>query len=388
MLVGSDYDTIDYRKALELKELRKWPSCKCNFSWFFQILVWIMIIATITTHIIFSNTLIFYCCVIGFVVCYIIYIIIEVCNCAFWIDVCDMRSVYDIYEAIRGIISDCPSITFKYESSHIETRTETISHGDNDTYYKNYERKVITNSDSFTMPYYSIRDVSGLLYLNCNKNDVYKKHYIRFRILYDINFADAISYMDYQKYKMDFYKKERPKDDNNSYYESRCKFNQCYFAKIDNGDSCSDNVWYLFLSAIFTVSEFYKLYLDSMIIDQTFIIRKIVSTRYDLSQPIYNKKYEELNPRLDLIKEQYSFGPRVNLKEFAINNLPTEEELEKAKIYENKVPNYIISTGDKKIPNGAIIKNSNHYDYDREFIHMEKDLETNEINTIERAYTK
>ena len=45
--------------------------------------------------------------------------------------------------------------------------------------------------ETYLFHYYSERDVSGLLYLECNSPE--KKHYIQLDIDTEINFADAIS---------------------------------------------------------------------------------------------------------------------------------------------------------------------------------------------------
>ena len=112
-----------------------------------------------------------------------------------------------------------------------------------------------------------------------------------------------------------------------------------------------------------------------------------------ICQPIYDSKYEKLNPRLDLIKKQNTYEPNDYnyLNELVINKLPTEEELEKAKIYENKVPKYIISNGDKNFPNSVIINKRIYYNYDRDLtklISYLRNKEAKQINTIEQTPTK
>jgi hypothetical protein len=107
--------------------------------------------------------------------------------------------------------------------------------------------------------------------------------------------------------------------------------------------------------------EFYKLYYNSLCIRQIYRIRKLVSTRYDLNQPIY----QAFIPQLDLITQQYNF-------EFAdynyINNdfhlvAPTTQELEKAKIYQSRVPDYKISSGGGKIHAGVVLDDPSYSSY-------------------------
>ena len=71
------------------------------------------------------------------------------------------------------------------------------------------------------MPYYSARDVSGLFYLNCDEAYIKKKMYITLELKEEINFADNISYMDYEYYKEQFWKKNRFRDVYMDFNETR-----------------------------------------------------------------------------------------------------------------------------------------------------------------------
>lgn len=114
----------------------------------------------------------------------------------------------------------------------------------------------------------------------------------------------------------------------------------------------SNKFFWFFLATLLTLGEIYTIYLNSCSIKQSFKIRKIISTRYDLNQV----KYDDFSPRLDLINEQHNYESKdyiytdnkYNLK------LPTEEELKLAEKYKNKVPNYKISKGGQ-IHEGVII---------------------------------
>ena len=68
-----------------------------------------------------------------------------------------------------------------------------------------------------------------------------KKAYIKLHLKTEINFADAISYMDYIQQKDAFYRRNRPKDDYMDLKESRTVPNleeynllQIYIHKITN----------------------------------------------------------------------------------------------------------------------------------------------------------
>ena len=98
------------------------------------------------------------------------------------------------------------------------------------------------------------------------------------------------------------------------------------------------NHWIFLLFAFLTFGEFYKAYVSSLSVSQKFKIRKLVSTRYDLSQSIFNEKYYKFNPQIDLISNNIIFEPQdyIYLNEFQKPNMPTEEEIKAAKEYQNK----------------------------------------------------
>ena len=98
------------------------------------------------------------------------------------------------------------------------------------------------------------------------------------------------------------------------------------------------NHWIFLLFAFLTFGEFYKAYVSSLSISQKFKIRKLVSTRYDLSQSIFNEKYYKFNPQIDLISNNIIFEPQdyIYLNEFQKPNMPTEVEIKAAKEYQNK----------------------------------------------------
>ena len=105
------------------------------------------------------------------------------------------------------------------------------------------------------------------------------------------------------------------------------------------------------------------MYFNSLCITQHYKIRKLVSTRYDLNQPTY----EDFIPLIDvLISQQYNFEAEYYNY---INNsyqlvLPTPEELELARKYQDQVPDYKISSGEGKIHAGVIIDNPSYSSYD------------------------
>ena len=225
--------------------------------------------------------------------------------------------------------------------------------------------KVVTHSENYTLPYYSERDVSGLFYLDIGRAKVNSKQYIQLELIEEINFADAISYMDYEYQKDMFWRRNRFRDSLFDFTESRIipgMINNTLVRLTPSEPCCINTCIYIFFTII-PFCEFYKLYFDSFCIYQSFRIRKLVSTRYDLNQPIY----QSFIPQLNLISQQYVYNPEdYNF----LNNqykveVPTAKQLKKATKYKDKIPDYKISSGGGKFYAGVIIDDPSYSSYNK-----------------------
>lgn len=129
----------------------------------------------------------------------------------------------------------------------------------------------------------------------------------------------------------------------------------------------------------------FKFYLHS----QTFRVRKIVSTRYNLLDQEYSSKYETLRPSLSLNSQIYQY----NEQDIGIINEsnkmapPSIEELEKAKQYQNYIPNYQLNNTEGSVivgnMNNEIINDipSQSYDNTENNINIQM---SNNINYLEK----
>ena len=130
--------------------------------------------------------------------------------------------------------------------------------------------------------------------------------------------------------------------------------------KLHDKESCMINFFWFFIFTILTFAEFYKIYFDSCCVFQKFKVRKLISTRYDLNQPVY----QVFVPQIDLISQQYQYDQKYyNYKNDSYDvQLPTQEELEAASKYQDKVPDYQMSSGEGDFHQGVIIDKPG-YDY-------------------------
>ena len=80
------------------------------------------------------------------------------------------------------------------------------------------------------------------------------------------------------------------------------------------------------------MAQIYKKYVDSFCIYQTFKIRKLISTRFNLLSPLYNEQYKQIAPALNLTGtilayDQNSIG--FCSRDFDVRE-PTQDDYEKA----------------------------------------------------------
>ena len=311
------------------------------------------------------------------IIVYILYIIIQFRSTAFSF-LCNKTNESGIKNTLAALIQTFPTISFFCECYHYETvrtysppkkgggrkggskkggkksggkKTVGKSGGGGGrksgggthrtTHYRNVKR--VTWSETVFFPYYSARDVSGLFQLNNSREQAMGKVYIKLEINPEINFADEVSYMDYENFRNNFYNRTRSKDQYMNYRETReVPGLQPYnFVCIRNQEPCGVNICMFIFFTIIPLAELYKCYINSYCLEQHFKIRKIISTRYDLNV-VNQEQYQYLIPSIDVPDQQYAFQP--NNYNYINNDykvkLPTAKEIAQAEQYKNKLPNY------------------------------------------------
>ena len=342
--------------------VQKENNCCYNFfCWFFQIGVWAAIAVNIV-FLVMSNMADKDAAKgayggLGFF--YLFYLILEFCSPTSKY-LCNKSSDAGIYEKMGRHFRTPPEIRFHCECYHYETRHHTRRDSQGRVEHYTTRERVTTYTETYSLPYYSERDVSGLFYLNCEKAYVQKKHYIKLELKEEINFADAISYYDYERAKDRFWRRNRFRDVHFDFTESRVIPGMVHhnLIKMTAKEPCSVSFGLFFVFTLLTFSEFYKSYVNSFCVYQKFKVRKLVSTRYDLNQPVY----QGFVPQINIIIQQFEYQPQdYNY----LNNqyqvqLPTEQELEMAKQYQSKVPDYQLSSGGGQIQAGVIVDNPSY----------------------------
>ena len=191
--------------------------CYKTACWIFQVLSWASLGVSLYFFLTQKNMAPIFS---SFGVCYIVYIILEFCSPSAKY-ICNKSSNQGMYEKMGKHFMTPPVINFKCECYHFETKQHYRTDVEGRREYYTTTETITTYRETYSMPYYSARDVSGLFLLNCDKAIAQRKHYIKLELVEEINFADAISYYDYEKEKDDFWRRNRFRDVHYDFHESR-----------------------------------------------------------------------------------------------------------------------------------------------------------------------
>lgn len=281
---------------------------------------------------------------IGF---YVLYLILEFCSgtCRYLLN---KRSNEGIKAKMGQLFKSRPEIRFYVECYHYETQYYYVRNSRGEQERRSRQVRVVTHRETQFFNYYSVRDISGLLNLNCNIAQIQRKCYIKLELDEEMNFADAISVSDYEREKEEFKERNRYRDDFMDFSEKWSLPGMVHHNLIKIGDyePCTVNFFWYFIFTLFTLAQIYKWHVSSFCIYQNYKIRKIISTRYNLHSEQYDSQYSKFNPQLNLVTLTIDYEPSyyTYLDTSRTVSLPTKEELENAKMYESKVPRYEIYT--------------------------------------------
>lgn len=274
---------------------------------------------------------------------YVLYLILEFCSgtCRYLLN---KRSNEGIKAKMGQLFKSRPEIRFYVECYHYETQYYYVRNSRGEQERRSRQVRVVTHRETQFFNYYSVRDISGLLNLNCNIAQIQRKCYIKLELDEEMNFADAISVSDYEREKEEFKERNRYRDDFMDFSEKWSLPGMVHHNLIKIGDyePCTVNFFWYFIFTLFTLAQIYKWHVSSFCIYQNYKIRKIISTRYNLHSEQYDSQYSKFNPQLNLVTLTIDYEPSyyTYLDTSRTVSLPTKEELENAKMYESKVPRY------------------------------------------------
>ena len=345
-----DYTPISENPPKNVEKNNRYEKDCCCVCWFIQILVWCALVLTIILYKFIED----FTAIPFLIFFYLAYLLFEFSFSPYGNYLRNKNSEKGIYEKMGTLFQTPPEITFECECYHDSDRSNVRAYPDG-LHYDTLKEKIISYKEIYKLPYYTARDVSGLFSLNLGTSNVQKKYYIKLELNEEINFADSITHYDYENEKTNFCRRNRFRDVFFIFKENKQipGVKKYSLVKISNEDPCMAHFYWFCFFTILTFSEFYKLYIDSCCIEQSFTIRKLISTRNDLNQP----EYQESIPKLDLISQQYQYEQNYyNYKNENYNlQIPTNEELEKAKQYQNKIQDYQITNGEGQFKQDIIV---------------------------------
>ena len=281
--------------------------CECEFicGWFFSLLLWILIIMAIiyqnTPYIIFAS------------IFYFQYFYSELCSPT--LKALNSISNQKINTILERLIKGKPNLYLKCECYHNvqknagqTTRTE----------------EVITHSETINFNHISYRDISGQLILNIDVSDLTKKYYIALEIIKKAYLSDNNSISHYYSLKNNIIENNQDRDAYFIYYndidiEGLPNF---YLIKLKDEEPffIANGFWY-FIFTLLTLVEFYKIYVNSLILHQSFIIKKLLSISYDVNT---DQRFNSFNPSFFIKHTNQHFqynNTEINLLHEQINEI-------------------------------------------------------------------
>lgn len=189
---------------------------------------------------------------------YILYLILEFCSgtCRYLLN---KRSNEGIKAKMGQLFKSRPEIRFYVECYHYETQYYYVRNSRGEQERRSRQVRVVTHRETQFFNYYSVRDISGLLNLNCNIAQIQRKCYIKLELDEEMNFADAISVSDYEREKEEFKERNRYRDDFMDFSEKWSLPGMVHHNLIKIGDyePCTVNFFWYFIFTLFTLAQIY-----------------------------------------------------------------------------------------------------------------------------------
>ena len=267
---------------------------------------------------------------------YIWYVIIQFCSPTFHY-LRHKRNDENLYDKMKQLFHTYPQIQFVCESYHYETRTVTTYDSNGIASTRTETVRVVTRVATKFFDYYSSRDVSGLFNLNYDESVIADKLYVKLELFTNIDFADAVTYSDYIREKEQFCDENRHYDLYMDFFQNNIisGLTNYNLINITKDNPCGMSLFYI----------------NSKCIYKSFTIRKLISSRYSLNTEECDNKYDKFDPVISFQDERITL-PSDFISYISKNleqKLPTQEDIESAQQYQDKVFNTQIKTGDEII---------------------------------------
>ena len=296
-------------------------------SWTVQILLWICLVWIIMCRLFIDN---FHITYLPFIIVYTVYLVWNFC-CSETIQYLLNTSVSNtIYQLMESLFYTPARIIFKLQGYHNEIRkTSTNVNGKNNT--KTETVRVNTYSETMNFKYMSWRDVSGKFELNISdfKRDP-NKALVKLKLTLEVELAKDGTQTDFDAQKEYFISKNRNKD---QFYD----FNQIEtldglhlynLVKLSDSGNTNISLCYFIISTFFCFAELYKKYLNKFCLKQSFIIRKLYSTKQNLNLADNFKPHLKRSPTIIINEKVVTYDDPSKLGVVSlVPELPNLEEI-------------------------------------------------------------
>ena len=338
--------------ALLPQQEKKKITCMSVTCWIFQILIWAGAISLLYINFYEKSELSFsddeyitteFILIVTFEgMFYICYVIFQFCSPTFYY-LLHKKNDVKLVDKMKQLFNTPPKIKFVVECYHYETRTYTTTDSKGNTTTRTQTVRVVTRVDSKFFDYYSSRDVSGLFRLNYDESAIANKFYVKLELLANIEFADAVTYDDYIREKDEIYQRNVGFDTYTDIFvynivEGLTSYN---LINITDNNPCGMSVFWYIIFIFMGIVQLYKIYINSRCVYKSFTVRKLISSRYSLRTEESDIKYRKFNPSISFEEENYNFTTNEigYISNDVVQNLPTQEEIERAQQYNDKVFN-------------------------------------------------
>ena len=274
------------------------------------------------------------------IITYILYVIIELCSHTGRF-LLNKKSTNSIYRKLKELFSSPPVLQLSVSCYHLENRIRERKLENGKIIKEEKLERIETYRERRDFPFYSFRDISGLFKVDLDNEIFRNKNYIKLTLDSMISFADSITYYDYQLYKNNFIDENKNKDEKIDFseYFYITNLSKNNLIKIKEEEPFYINYFFFFLCTIFTMALPYEIMLDNVSIEGKYQIKKIISTRYNLNAYEYDGMYGNSIPSIKLGNDTYNFNSDDYgyYNQNADINLPTLEEIENSKKYEEDI---------------------------------------------------
>lgn len=289
-------------------------SCRRVFTWIANLLIWGAIVFVALSFAMDLSSGLKSGSVALLIICAIIYYC-ETFICSYCGYFSHLSVVAKSYEDIDKMFKSSPIITMNITCYHYRHVYRHSGSGNN--YSSSSSEKVVTHRSSEEFRYTSWRDVSGEFKLDMSGalNDE-SVAYVLLDLNLAVEFASDGTSEDYGRAKLDFISRNRY-DRYQDYHQGNSlpSFQECFLIQVTDQQPCCFGLGYFIFFGLLTFNAFYSSYLDCYCHKQNFTIKKVISTRQNLSAPEMQSQYAYYDPRMLMADQMIVFpidqGPQV-----------------------------------------------------------------------------